>query len=154
MNYCTKRNQEAAVIILMQRFKEASCAGTCRFSPVHQSVRSVTSSCFDCVPHLEPESYITETTHKPSEDATEMAAEWNLLHAACITADLYGHSSGAAAAVPHLALRGRSMTKMIRNQPSVMSGMVKSIGEDEDESIPVARLRPTGAENNSCIKLY
>lgn len=91
--------------------------------------------------------------HKPTEDATEMAAEWNLLHAASITADLYGHSSGAAA-VPHLALRGKSMTKMIRNQPSVMSGMVESIGEDEDESIPVARLRPTGAENNSCIRLY
>lgn len=34
------------------------------------------------------------------------------------------------------------MTKMIRDQPSVMSGMVKSIGEDEDESIPAARLRP------------
>lgn len=28
------------------------------------------------------------------------------------------------------------MGKMIRSQPSVMSAMVKSIGEDEDESMP------------------
>lgn len=45
-----------------------------------------------------------------------------------------------ASAAPHLALWEKSMGKMIRSQPSVMSAMVKSIGEDEDESMPC---RPT-----------
>lgn len=38
------------------------------------------------------------------------------------------------------------MTKMIRSQPSVMSVMVKSIGEDEDESIPCC---PTAGSLNA-----
>lgn len=58
-----------------------------------------------------------------------------ILHAACITADLCGHFS-CVVAVPHLALCRKSITKMIRSQPSVMSVIVKSIGVYEDESIP------------------
>lgn len=61
-----------------------------------------------------------------------------MLHISDI-ADLYGHSSWGVS-VPHLALCVKSMTKMIKSQPSVVSLMVKSIGEYEDESIPCCQI--------------